>query len=135
MSEDSFDVERVRDYWLIEAEEALQVADHLVEKKDYSYALFFGHLAVEKILKALHAVRVQAHPPRSHNLLHLAERCAVKLSAEQELALAKITTFNMTARYPGEKRAFRNLATAEFTQEQMQKIKEIYQWLRSLVIL
>jgi HEPN domain-containing protein len=43
----------VRDFWLVEANEALQVADHLVEKGDYSYALFFGHLAIEKLLKAL----------------------------------------------------------------------------------
>jgi hypothetical protein len=40
-----FDVGQVVSYWLIEADEALRVADHLVEKTDYSYALFFGHLA------------------------------------------------------------------------------------------
>lgn len=37
----------VSDFWLEEAEEALRVAAHLFEKQDYSYALFFGHLAVE----------------------------------------------------------------------------------------
>ena len=47
------DLERIKQYWLVEAEEALQVADHLFEKRDFSYSLFFGHLAIEKILKAL----------------------------------------------------------------------------------
>ena len=54
---DKFDVGLVTTYWLTEADEALQVADHLVEKTHYSYALFFGHLAVEKILKALYVAR------------------------------------------------------------------------------
>ena len=29
------------------------MANHLLEKGDYSYALFFGHLSLEKTLKAL----------------------------------------------------------------------------------
>ncbi len=57
MESETIEVERVKAYWLAEAEEALEVADHLMEKADYSYALFFGHLAVEKVLKALHVVR------------------------------------------------------------------------------
>lgn len=40
-------------FWTSEAEDALHVAEHLFEKKDYSYSLFFGHLAVEKIIKAI----------------------------------------------------------------------------------
>jgi HEPN domain-containing protein len=47
------DVEKIASFWLTEAEEALEVADHLIAKADYSYALFFGHLAVEKMLKSL----------------------------------------------------------------------------------
>jgi hypothetical protein len=42
-SQSDFDVSAVVSYWLVEAEEALRVADHLIEKSDYSYALFFGH--------------------------------------------------------------------------------------------
>ena len=37
--------EEIRDYWIVEADEARQVAQHLFDKKDYSYSLFFGHLA------------------------------------------------------------------------------------------
>jgi HEPN domain-containing protein len=57
MSPEDFDAQAVAEYWFAEAEETLTVADHLVEKGDYSYALFFGHLAVEKELKELHALR------------------------------------------------------------------------------
>jgi predicted nucleotidyltransferase len=36
--------DEVSRYWLDEAEEALTVLNHLFDKGDYSYALFFGHL-------------------------------------------------------------------------------------------
>jgi len=40
-------------YWLQSAEKDWTVAGHLFEKADYTYALFFGHLMIEKLLKAL----------------------------------------------------------------------------------
>jgi hypothetical protein len=36
-------------YWLKTADQDWKVANHLFEKEDYSYALFFGHLTIEKI--------------------------------------------------------------------------------------
>ena len=71
MDEKIIDVEKLKAYWLTEAEEALEVAEHLVEKEDYSYSLFFGHLAVEKLLKALYTTFRGEHAP-PHNLLRLA---------------------------------------------------------------
>jgi HEPN domain-containing protein len=44
------DYKEIIDYWLTEADESMTVADHLFEKKDFSYSLFFGHLAVEKTI-------------------------------------------------------------------------------------
>ncbi len=35
------DIQRVKNYWLEEAEETLQVMHHLFEKGDYSYARGF----------------------------------------------------------------------------------------------
>ena len=56
-------MKRAITYWQEEAKEALQVADHLYEKQDYSYALFFGHLAIEKMLKALYVARRNEQAP------------------------------------------------------------------------
>ena len=131
MDEDLFDVEKVKAYWLAEAEEALQVADHLVEKEDYSYALFFGHLAVEKLLKALFVAYRREHAPPLHNLHRLATSAGLELDKVKIDALIRITAFNIEARYPDVKRTFRRKCTAEFTNREMQLIKEIFQWLRS----
>jgi HEPN domain-containing protein len=108
-------IEEIKAYWLTEAEEALQVTDHLVEKGDYSYALFFGHLAVEKILKSLYVVHHKEHAPPIHNLLRLAKAAGLKPDRAKADMLIKITAFNIEARYPDIKRAFRQKCAPEFT--------------------
>jgi HEPN domain-containing protein len=128
-----FDVKGVVTYWLTEAAEAVQVADHLMEKGDYSYALFFGHLAVEKVLKAIYVSRRGEHAPPIHNLLRLAREAGLEPDKNRTEALITITAFNIEARYPDLKRAFRERCTPEFTQHQMAMTKEVVQWLRSLI--
>jgi HEPN domain-containing protein len=129
----SFDTESVVQYWLIEAAEALEVAGHLVEKGDYSYALFFGHLAIEKLLKALYTQRLHKHAPPIHNLLRLARAAGVEPDKRQTEALIAITAFNIESRYPDVKRSFRAKCTPEFTARQMETIEEIFAWQRSLI--
>lgn len=38
----NMDISAIESFWMTEAEEALQVADHLMERGDYSYALFLA---------------------------------------------------------------------------------------------
>jgi HEPN domain-containing protein len=133
MNRETFDVEKLRDYWLTEAEEALQVAGHLIEKEDYSYALFFGHLAIEKLLKALFVASNEKHAPPIHNLIRLARAAGLEPDENKTDSLIRITAFNIEARYPDLKRAFRQKCTAEFGATQMLLIKEIFQWIRSLL--
>lgn len=52
MSNDHLDVSRKINFWITSAKNDWKVAGDLFEKQDYSYALFFGHLTLEKILKA-----------------------------------------------------------------------------------
>ena len=121
-------------YWLAEAEESLTVADHLVAKKDYSYALFFGHLAVEKMLKALYVKRHQKSAIRTHDLGRLANHVGLSLVDIRADQFDVMTTFNLEARYPDYKRAFRNKCTSEYTKKWMNIIKENFTWLRSHLI-
>lgn len=94
-------------FWTAEAEEALVVAHHLVAKADYSYALFFGHLALEKMLKALYVFRQGRHAPPLHNLLRLARAAELEVDEAKAEQLTTVTAFNLEARYPDFKRSFR----------------------------
>lgn len=125
--------EEIRDYWIVEADEARQVAQHLFDKKDYSYSLFFGHLAVEKLLKAIYAVRKNEQAPRIHNLGRLAEEAGITLDSEQQDKLIRITAFNLETRYPDYKRGFRKKCARDFTTHELAKIDKVLQWLRSII--
>ena len=116
-------------YWLQTAENDWRVAGHLFEKRDYAYALFFGHLVIEKILKAIIIFRKGSNPPFSHRLTYLAEKAELKLNDEQEELLEIITDFHLEARYPDEKFVFYNKCTQQFTKSYLEKIKGIRSWL------
>jgi HEPN domain-containing protein len=127
------DTQRVKGYWTDEAQEALKVAGHLFEKQDFSYALFFGHLALEKLLKALYVVKNKEQAPYIHNLLRLAESIEILLTEKRKEQLLRITTFNLEARYPDEKRSFRNKCTEEFVAGELAIIEEVFKWLESML--
>lgn len=129
--EQQLDIAQICAFWVTEAEEALEVAHHLVAKADYSYALFFGHLALEKMLKAHYVSRQERHAPPLHNLLRLALAAELDIDAQTADKLTTITAFNLEARYPDFKRSFRRTCTPEYTAQQMAVIEELMQWLRS----
>ena len=133
MNGNELDIKSIKSYWVTEAEEALTVADHLFEKGDYSYALFFGHLAIEKLLKALYIERQKEHAPPIHNLLRLAKLAELPLDESKINALILISSFNIEARYPDIKRSFRKKCTKAYTFEQIQNIKGTFKWLKKMI--
>ena len=50
----------------------------------YIYVIFMCHMALEKALKALITEETQQLPPRTHNLIDLAQRAQVALSQAQQ---------------------------------------------------
>jgi HEPN domain-containing protein len=120
-------------YWIAEAEESLSVAGHLFEKRDYSYSLFFGHLAVEKILKAVYVEKKDENVPRSHNLPRIAKAAGLTVPEDKLADLIRITAFNIEARYPDYKRNFRKKCTSDFTTSELKKIREVFTWLKSTI--
>jgi HEPN domain-containing protein len=118
------------DYWLTSAEHDLDTAQGLWQIKKFDWCLFLGHLVLEKTFKAMCAKKHDETPPRTHNLLLLAEKSGIALDNNQKLFLEKVNDFNMESRYPDEKLSFYKLCTEAFTREYFDKIKEFYSWLR-----
>ena len=116
-------------YWLKSAQNDWVVANHLFEKEDYPYALYFGHLTIEKLFKALYVNKFDEPPPYTHRLTYLAEKIGIDISPERMEILEIITDFNLEARYPDEKFSFHKKCTKEFTEANLRKIEEIREWL------
>lgn len=88
---------------------------HLLEKGDYTWSLFMGHLVLEKLLKAWHVQHIHNTPPFIHDLVRLAEKGKLPLDEEQKDFLDTISTFNIRARYDDYKMKFYKKCSKDFT--------------------
>ena len=78
-------IEEIIQYWINTTEDDLKAVDSNFNSGHFVWALFIGHLVLEKILKA-HWVKFnqQPNPPRTHNLVRLAQQSNIRLSKEKE---------------------------------------------------
>jgi HEPN domain-containing protein len=120
-------------YWRESAQHDLESAEAIFNSGRHDWCLFIGHLALEKILKALFVKRNDnINPPKIHNLVRLAELSKIDLDDDQRFFLDRINDFNLQMRYPDYKLEFYKRCDAKFANEQMSKIKEFYIWFSSL---
>lgn len=125
--------EELVDYWFKSSEKDFEAIDKFYQIKEYSWALFVGHLVIEKLLKALYVKSVSIHPLITHNLELIAEKAGLSLSDEQKDDLKIITNFNIETRYPDYKLTFHELCTPEFTKIHIDKIKKLRSWLKKMI--
>lgn len=92
--------------------------------------LFFGHLALEKMLKALVVKQTAEHAPFTHSLPLLMSKLIIEIPEEIKLKLAGFMEFYFEARNPEEQKGFYARCTREFAQQKLREIKEIFQWLK-----
>jgi HEPN domain-containing protein len=127
------DIGKQVDYWKKSAEHDLDTAKSLMKSKKFDWALFMGHLVLEKILKAIYVKRKETFPPKTHNLLLLIKEIEIQISEEDSDFFEEVNTFNISTRYPDDQLKFYQLCTKEFTREKFEKIKEKYKWLKKEV--
>ena len=72
-------------------------------------------------------------PPKTHNLVKLAEKTTIPLNAELKLFLDEVNDFNLEVRYPEYKQEFYKICTKKFAEEYLNRIKEHYTWIKSLL--
>ena len=99
MNSSQLDIDKIFKHWIETSDDDFNTMLVLFRSKSYHWALFMGHIAIEKLLKAYFVKTHQNHAPFTHNLYRLAELCGLEISEEQAEWLFKITTFNLNARY------------------------------------
>lgn len=119
-------------YWIDSAENDLIAATNLFDSGNYSWCLLIGHLVLEKALKAIFVkFNDNLIPPKIHNLSRLAELSKISPDPEIEKFLVAANKFHLEGRYPDYKSEFYKSCTKEFAENNFNKIKEIYKWLKS----
>jgi len=124
--------EQIR-YWLDSADIDYTAMQHLMDAGDYSWALFTGHLVIEKLLKAWFVKQCDEPVPAIHNLLRIAEKSSLPLDQSRKEQLLLITSFNISARYPDYKLDFYRKCDREYTGRNIALIKELRSWLLSMI--
>ena len=90
------------------------------------HGLFFAHLALEKILKAIVCKQSQDLAPRLHNLSRLAELAALTLDTGKMEIIAEMNAFHIEGRYP---ESLTKPPTREEALNYMAGAEGVFQWL------
>lgn len=108
----------------------MEAARILLNNKNFRHALFFTHLAIEKVLKAHVTRHTREAPPTIHNLTRLAEKAALPLEPMRRDFLLAFDAYQLEGRYPDmvPQPIDRNEAHEEFG-----KAEKVHQWLISLL--
>jgi HEPN domain-containing protein len=119
------------DHWLSSADKDWDVLLHLMKGRKYVHALFFGHLYLEKISKALWVQNnTENYPPKTHNLLKLLNEANIVLSEEDQLFLLKLNKYQIEGRYPEDIETLYTITHKELATEYTKTIKHLQLWLR-----
>ena len=114
------------EYWIKTARHDYKTMQSLFESKRYSDSLFYGHIVLEKVLKALVIQKTKEHAKPIHNLLILLQKTDVKLEKDDLEFLTEINKFNIKTRYPDYKLLFYKTCNLKYTESRLKKIKFLY---------
>jgi len=113
-------------FWQESAKEDWDVGRQLVDNGRTRHGLFFAHLSLEKILKAIICKKSQDIAPRIHNLSRLAELAGLMADNDKIEFLAEMNAFHIEGRYP---ESLTKPPTKEEALEFMAKAERVFQWL------
>lgn len=122
--------EQVR-YWRESSAEDFRVAELLFERGYYSQSLFFSHLSLEKMLKAMVTKRTKKIAPYVHDLRYLARVAGIALNEENTRLLETISTFHIAGRYQDAKLEFyKKYNDKETVKIWIKHTESLLQWLQ-----
>lgn len=118
-------------YWIDSAEKDWEVLLWLIKGRKYVYALFFGHLYLEKLCKALWVKKnKEKYPPKIHNLVRILQKANVELPEKDMEFMDLMNQFQIEGRYPDYIKNIAKEATKKITEEYSKRIKTIGECLK-----
>ena len=123
-------IEKQVAYWRESAAEEWIVAHDLLEKGHFRHCLFFAHLTLEKILKALICGKTRDLAPRLHDLLKLASLAGLSLEEGDREILKLFGIYRLEGRFPD---FFPQAPDLDLARRRLQEAERIYQWLKNLL--
>lgn len=130
MDDNQINIEKIVSHWNSSPNLDFQTMLNLFDCKDYHWALFMGHLVIEKLIKAKMVKDTNQHAPFTHDLRKLKMISGLEHDDEKIKWLDTITTFNFNARYGDYKQEFYHKCTKDYTNQWIDNIKTLRLWIK-----
>ncbi len=75
----AMETRKIMEFWIDGSNKDYKTMNDLFDTGNYSWALFIGHLVIEKLLKALYSKSRNEAPPPIHDLRRLALNAGLKI--------------------------------------------------------
>jgi len=121
-------IEKHIEHWRKGSDEDFEVANQLIKSNKIRHGLFFLHLSLEKMLKALVCLNSNDIAPRLHNLVRLSELSGIALEEKHIDFLSEMNPFNMEGRYP---ELWGAIPSRKEADELLFQTGKILQWLKN----
>ena len=119
-------------YWKETSELDWSSSEDLFKTKHYVQSLFFAHLSLEKLCKAIWVNQNESnHPPRIHNLVYILKETKIEINTERLDFLLLFNDFQLEGRYPDYQQKIYKLCDSDTTKKFLSKANEIRKWLLS----
>ena len=114
------------DFWMNTAEEDWITVEAMFNAERYLHCLFWAHLVIEKLAKALWVKNnVEDIPPKTHDIVWLLQSANVCLETEVMEFLKSFNDFQTSTRYPNYTSNMATVCTGEVAKNKLEKVKEI----------
>jgi HEPN domain-containing protein len=113
-------------FWTKQVNDDFDCANVLYQSNHYAQSLFWAHLALEKLSKALWIKTNEGNiPPFVHNLLRLIILTKEVFTEEQLTFFNEMNMFQIKGRYPDYAENLEETITKEICEEYLNKTKEM----------
>lgn len=112
--------------WVVQAEDDYQTAKAMLKTHRWGYACFCSQQVLEKIFKAAIIELANERPPKTHDLIKLAQDSTLKISKTQFRKLGEISKHYFRVRYPDMHKGF--YTNDKVARETFKEMEKIYQW-------
>ncbi len=121
-------------YWQRQSIDDWETVDVLFKGRKYLQALFWLHLSIEKLCKAVWISTTESNvPPRTHNLNRLMAETGIDISPEFGILLVELNRFQLEGRYPDYVSDISKSVQAPLVEEYIKRVNPLRTWLVSLL--
>lgn len=117
------------DNWRKSSKYDIEVAKDMFAAERYVYVIFFCHLSIEKMLKAVVAKVTDNTPPKTHDLRHLVEKAQLEPPQDLFEFISSLSEVSIPTRYPFDFAGQSEGYTKELAEDYLHKAEETLKWI------